>query len=135
MTEELPRYVAGTCTLIEQDHAAATSARPLEKADGRIDWSKSAPRVHDHVRGMSPWPGAHTTLRERNVKVEATRVIERTGTRGAPGTAVMVDKSRVVVACGEGSLELVTVKPEGKRAMAAAEWAVGRGIGEGDVLV
>src|SRR5262249_18612075 len=134
VTEELPRYVAGECTLTEQDHAGATSARPLEKSDGRIDWSRSAPRVHDHVRGMSPWPGAHTTLKGRNVKVETARVIERAGSRGAPGTAVLVDKSRVVVACGEGAVELVMVKPEGKRAMAGAEWAQGRGIGEGDVL-
>ena len=134
VTQHLPRYVAGACTLTEQDHGAATAARPLEKSDGRIDWSKSAPKVHDHVRGMSPWPGAHTSLRGRNLKVVATRVVERTGSRGAAGTAVMVDKSRVVVACGEGVVELVTVKPEGKRAMAASEWAQGRGIGEGDVL-
>jgi methionyl-tRNA formyltransferase len=132
--EHLPRYVAGTCTLTEQDHSAATAARPLEKSDGRIDWSKSATRVHDHVRGMSPWPGAHTTLRDRIVKVEATRVMERSGSRAAAGTAVMVDKSRVVVACGEGAVELVTVKPEGKRAMAASDWAQGRGIAEGDAL-
>jgi methionyl-tRNA formyltransferase len=132
--EHLPRYVAGECVLTDQDHAAATAARPLEKGDGRIDWSKSASRVHDHVRGMSPWPGAHTTLRARNVKVESTRVLERSGSRGAPGTAVLVDKTRVVVACGEGAIQLVTVKPEGKRAMAAAEWALGRGISEGDRL-
>jgi methionyl-tRNA formyltransferase len=135
VTEYLPRYIAGACTLTEQDHAAATAARPLEKTDGRIDWSKSAARVHDHVRGMNPWPGAHTTLRGRMLKVDSTRVVEREGSRAVPGTAVMVDKSRVVVACGEGALELVTVKPEGKRAMAAAEWAQGRGIAEGDLMV
>ncbi len=83
---------------------------------------------------MSPWPGAFTTLKGRTVKVEATRIVERTGARAAAGTAVLVDKSRVLVACGAGLIELVTVKPEGKRAMTAAEWAQGRGIAEGDVL-
>jgi methionyl-tRNA formyltransferase len=130
----LPSYVAGGCTLEEQDHARATAAPPLDKADGLIAWSKGASEVHDHVRGMSPWPGAYTTLRARTVKVEATRTLEREGARAPAGTAVLVDKSRVVVACGQGTLELLTVKPEGKRAMRASEWAQGRGIAEGDVL-
>jgi methionyl-tRNA formyltransferase len=132
--EWLPRYAAGGCRLEEQDHARATAAPPLEKSDGTIAWSGRAREVHDHVRGMSPWPGAFTVLRGRTVKVEATRVIEPAGTRAPRGTAIMVDKSRVLVACGEGLVELVTVKPEGKRAMTAAEWAQGRGIAEGDVL-
>jgi methionyl-tRNA formyltransferase len=134
VTEWLPRYVAGRCRLEDQDHALATAAPPLDKSDGKIPWAKSAAQVHDHVRGMSPWPGAYSTLRGRTLKVEATRVVERRGTRAAPGTAVLVDKSRVVVACGEGTVELLTVKPQGKRAMKGAEWAQGRGIAEGDVL-
>jgi methionyl-tRNA formyltransferase len=131
----LPRYVAEECKLEDQDGARATSAPPLEKTDGLVPWSKGAPRVHDHVRGMSPWPGAYSTLRGRTVKVETTRIVERDGVRGPAGTAVFVDKSRVLVACGEGTVEILTVKPEGKRAMKATEWAQGRGITEGDVLV
>jgi methionyl-tRNA formyltransferase len=134
VTEWLPRYVEGACTLEEQDHGRATAAPPLDKANGLVAWSKSAPRVHDHVRGMSPWPGAFTILRGRTVKIESTTTVEREGVRAAPGTAVLVDKSRVLVACGEGTIELVTVKPEGKRSMRASEWAQGRGIAEGDVL-
>jgi methionyl-tRNA formyltransferase len=137
VVEWLPRYVGrapGGITLEEQDGALATAARPLEKSDGLIPWSRSAQRVHDHVRGMSPWPGAYSTLRGRTVKVEATRIVEREGSRGTAGAAVLVDKSRVLVACGQGTVELLTVKPEGKRAMTAAEWAQGRGIVEGDLL-
>jgi methionyl-tRNA formyltransferase len=51
-----------------------------------------------------------------------------------PGEVVLADKSRLLVACGEGTLELETVQPEGKRAMRAAEWLMGRGIAEGDTL-
>jgi methionyl-tRNA formyltransferase len=130
----LPRYVAGQCALEPQDDARATTAPMLEKAHGRIDWSKRARAVHDHVRGMSPWPGAWTQAKGRVVKVHATQVVdaERAGSR--PGEVLVADKSRVLVACGAGAVELVTVQPEGKRAMRGVDWGLGRGVAEGDVL-
>jgi methionyl-tRNA formyltransferase len=135
----LPKYVAGEYSLGPQDEAGKTMAPPLTKEDGRIDWSKAARPVHDHVRAMNPWPGAFTTARGRTVKVHATRVL---GDRmfvgvpaaASPGAVMVADKSRVLVACGEGFVELVTVQPESKRAMRASEWAGGRGVAEGDVL-
>ncbi len=141
--EWLGRYVAGACVLEPQDDAAATAAPMLEKENGRIDWTLDDRRVHDHVRGMSPWPGAFTTVRSRPVKVLATRVIVREPSDApraspqsgaAPGQVVLADKSRVLVACGNGPLQLVTVQPEGKRAMRASEWFMGRGVAEGDKL-
>jgi methionyl-tRNA formyltransferase len=133
--EGLPRFVAGACHLEPQDEARATTAPILEKQHGQVDWKGAAQTVHDHVRGMSPWPGAFSLLRERTVKIHATRVIERDGARGRPGEVVLADKSRVLVACGEGTVEIVTVQPEGKRAMHASAWAMGRGIVEGDTLL
>jgi methionyl-tRNA formyltransferase len=65
----LPPYLAGGVTPVPQDDAHATVARMLGKDDGRIDWSLPATRVHDHVRGMSPWPGAFTRARGKTVKV------------------------------------------------------------------
>ncbi|HEX8795137.1 MAG TPA: methionyl-tRNA formyltransferase [Polyangiaceae bacterium] len=132
--EWLPRYLAGGLTLEPQDHANATMAPVLDKAHGRIDWSKTARQVHDHVRGMSPWPGAHTTARGKTLKVHATRVLEGARAEAPAGTVILADKSRVLVACGEGTLELASVQPEGKRAMKGSEWAMGRGVAEGDVL-
>jgi methionyl-tRNA formyltransferase len=133
----LPAYLAGNVTLVPQDHASATVAPMLGKDDGRMDWSKPAARVHDHVRGMSPWPGAFTRARGRTVKVHATRAlgpVEHVGSPPSPGQVVVADKSRVLVACGEGCVELASVQPEGKRAMAGAEWAMGRGVTEGEIL-
>jgi methionyl-tRNA formyltransferase len=130
----LPRYVTGACVLEAQDHASATMAPMLEKEHGRIDWAKSARRVHDHVRGMSPWPGAFTTARGRTLKVHATRVVDGAAPGAVPGQVVVADKSRILVACGEGCVELARVQPDGKRAMTGAEWVNGRGIAEGDVL-
>ena len=130
----LPAYVAGGCVLEPQDDARATLAPVLEKAHGRVDWSKSARQVHDHVRGMSPWPGAFTTLREKTVKVHAAGVVEGAAAGAPPGKVLLADKTRVVVACGEGCVELGDVQPEGKRPMSAAQWAMGRGVSGGDVL-
>jgi methionyl-tRNA formyltransferase len=130
----LPRFVGGECDLMAQDDAEATLAPMLQKDHGRIDWGKPAQTVHDHVRGMNPWPGAFTVLRERTVKVHATRVVEREGARGRSGEVVLADKSRVLVACGAGTVQIETVQPEGKRVMRAAEWVMGRAVAERDVL-
>jgi methionyl-tRNA formyltransferase len=132
--EWLPKYVAGACVLEPQDDARATLAPMLEKDSGRIDWTARAQQIHDHVRGMSPWPGAFTTARGRSVKVRATQVVAGERPPAQAGEVVIADKSRVVVACAEGSVELVTVQPEGKRAMRASEWAMGRGVAEGELL-
>jgi methionyl-tRNA formyltransferase len=72
----LPKYVAGGYTPVTQDHAKATHASMLEKEMGRIDFAKPARAVHDHVRGMTPWPGAFTASRGKTLKVHATRVTD-----------------------------------------------------------
>lgn len=133
----LPKYVAGGYTPVPQDHAKATTAPMLAKEQGRIDFGKPARAVHDHVRGMMPWPGAFTTARGKTLKVHATRVTDVPGgapSRPSPGTVVLADKARVVVACGERAVELAKVQLEGKKAIAAGDWFLGRGVAEGDVL-
>lgn len=130
----LPRYVSGGYTPVPQDEAQATMAPMLKKEDGRVDFSKPARVVHDHVRGMAPWPGAFTTARGKTLKVHETRVTDVPAEGRAPGTVVLADKSRVIVACGERGLELVRVQLEGKKAVRAGDWFLGRGIAEGDRL-
>jgi methionyl-tRNA formyltransferase len=110
----------------------------LKKEDGAIDFTKSAREVHDHVRGMSPWPGAFTHLGGRVVKVHATARTSAVPPAGAaPGEVVLADKARVVVACGAaggGAIELARVQLEGKKAIRAPEWVAGRGVKPGDRL-
>ncbi len=130
----LPTYVAGGYTAIAQDHAKATMAPMLKKEDGRIDFTKPARAVHDHVRGMTPWPGASTTARGKTVKVHTTRVTDVPQGKAQPGTVVFADKTRVVVACGERGVELARIQLEGKKPITAGDWFVGRGIAEGDRL-
>lgn len=134
----LPKYVAGTYAPIAQDHARATMAPILAKSDGKVDWSRPARQIHDHVRGMTPWPGAFTTSRGKLLKLHETRVVDlprgAEPTKAAPGTVVLADKSRVVVACGERAIELLRVQLEGKKAVGAGDWFLGRGVAEGDTL-
>jgi methionyl-tRNA formyltransferase len=132
--EWLPRYLAGDVTLEPQDGALATMAPMLEKEMGRVDWGKTAQQVHNHVRGMSPWPGASTLCRGKVVKVHATRVVDGERVGDKPGLVIVADKSRVLVACGKGCVELSSVQLEGKKAMKGSDWAMGRGVVEGDVL-
>jgi methionyl-tRNA formyltransferase len=129
----LPKYVAGGYTPIKQDSARATTAPMLKKEDGKIDFSCAARTVHDHVRGMQPWPGAFTMSRGKMLKVLETHVTD-VPRKAEPGTVVFADKTRVIVACGERGVALARVQLEGKKAVSATEWFVGRGVVEGDRL-
>ena len=138
----IPRYIAGDYLPTKQDDARATLAPLLKKEDGRVDFWQAARAVHDHVRGMSPWPGAFTRAAGKLLKVRATRPSDARPRPGArPGEVLIADKSRLVVACGAGddggareAVELTSVQPEGKKPMRAVEWVMGRGVKEGDVL-
>ncbi len=127
---DLARAVAGELAAMPQDETRATHARMLDKADGRIDFGGSAKKVHDHVRGMTPWPGAFTDLGGKLFKVLETRVAE--GPAGAaPGTVVVASKGRLEIACGEGRVALVRGQLEGKKALGAQELVAGRTLAEG----
>lgn len=129
----LPKYVAGGYTPEAQNDSDMTLAPMLKKEDGRIDFNGAVRRVHDHVRGMSPWPGAFTSLGGKTLKVHATKPTDLAATQPA-GTIVLADKARVLVACSDGVIELVTLQLEGKKAVRASDLVMGRAIKEGDRL-
>jgi methionyl-tRNA formyltransferase len=84
---------------------------------------------------MSPWPGAFTRSHGKTLKVHRTRAHRSAQARGGqPGEVLIADKTGVVVGCGEGCVELVSVQLEGKRAVSGADWALGRGVSVGEVL-
>ena len=131
--EELAEVVLGRRAPTPQDHARATLAPLLKKEDGAIDWAQPASVLHDHVRGMSPWPGAYTRIDgARVLKVHRTRLFDgvvSSGAARAPGIVLVADKHHVLVACGPSgaqTLELLEAQPEGKKILAARELAAGR---------
>lgn len=119
-----------TLTPVKQDDAAHTYAPMLTKADCRIDFSKTAREVFNHIRGLSPFPGAFTVLDGKVLKVYASTVVEGSGT---PGT--VIDNTGLTVACGEGAVRLTTIKPEGKKAMLDTQYLNGHPIKIGSLFL
>ncbi len=130
----VPKYISGGYAPVAQDDAAASLAPMLKKEDGRIDWSKSAQAVHDHVRGMSPWPGAFTHAQGKPVKIHQTSVVRGIEPQAKSGEVLFADKSRLIIATGSGAVEVLSIQLEGKKAVRGVDWVMGRGIAIGDVL-
>ncbi|PZQ80360.1 MAG: methionyl-tRNA formyltransferase, partial [Ancylobacter novellus] len=96
-----------------QPDEGVTYAAKIEKSETRIDWSKPAKQVHDHIRGLSPFPGAWFDL--AGVRVKVLRSTLGLGA-GKPGEVL---DDRLTVACGEGAVRLIEVQKAGSRALAA----------------
>jgi methionyl-tRNA formyltransferase len=132
LREQLARYVAGDLAPQPQDEGAVTMAPLLKKEHGRIDWNKSARTVHNQIRGMNPWPGAHTVLGERRIKVHRT-VASTLDPEGAPpGQVIALDPEGILVACAEGTLEIQELQESGRKRVDARSFASGRGVAVGD---
>jgi len=131
---ELPRYVAGEITPQAQEDSAATMAPLLKKAHGLIDWNKSSQAVHNQIRGMNPWPGAHTVLGERRIKVHRTVASTLDPEGATPGQVIALDPEGILVACAEGTLEIQELQESGRKRVDARAFASGRGVAVGDVF-
>ncbi|MBK8252941.1 MAG: methionyl-tRNA formyltransferase [Polyangiaceae bacterium] len=130
---DMLRVVSGELTAQPQDSSLATTARILQKEDGKIDWSRPAPAVHNHIRAMTSWPGAFTHLGGKLFKVLASSP-GKSGLSGAPGTVVMADKRGIEVVCGDGTLAVLRGQLEGKKALSATELISGRAVQVGAVF-
>jgi methionyl-tRNA formyltransferase len=132
--EDLPRAVDGRLLAVPQDAARATLAPPLTREHGRIDWGHSARRIADQVRGLSPRPGAWTTLGGRTLKVLSARSGPPGQGAHAPGTVVRADQAGLWIATAGGTLDLLRGQLEGRKAMSAADLLNGRALRLGDAL-
>ena len=124
LAETLPRWVAGEITPQPQDHSRATLAPKLDKADGRLDWSRPAVELDRRVRAFSPWPGTFTAWNGKLLRILSVQATARQ-TQGSPGLVVK-DAEGIGVLTGDGVLRLVSVQLEGKRAMRAEDFARGQ---------
>jgi len=121
---------AGTVETRPQDDEKATPAPKIHDEDGEIPWDASAEAVHNHVRGLSPYPGAWTLHDDTRLKLYRTRRAEGTG---APGTVLDAD-GRLLVACGTGAVEVVVLQQPGRQRLDAADFLNGYALSEGDRL-
>ncbi|HEX4488194.1 MAG TPA: methionyl-tRNA formyltransferase [Terriglobales bacterium] len=120
---------AGTLPARPQDDSEATLAPILQKEDGRIDFNLSAREIHNHLRGFQPWPGAFTIFRGKGLQVKSANLAKKI----LPAATMNVEDG-LVVGCGEGSLELLEVQPEGKKRMPAADFVRGYRPENGETL-
>lgn len=129
---ELPRYVDGELTPHPQDDSLATMAPLLSKAHGRINWSQSAEAVHNQIRGMNPWPGAHTRLDGRHIKVHRALPSTLDPEGAEPGQVTVLDPEGILVACAGGTLEIQELQESGRKRVDARAFISGRRIALGD---
>lgn len=126
---------AGTITPVPQDHSLATHTAKILKEDCEIDFSKDCDTVHDLVRGLSPIPLSFThTPDGKLLKVIKSEICERESENAECGKVLSLDNGRIRVACARGSVNILTVLPEGKGRMSAADFIRGRKINIGDIL-
>jgi methionyl-tRNA formyltransferase len=121
MSETIKRLKEGSLTAIPQDASKATFARKIDPAERRIDWTLPAEIVDRRIRGLSPAHAAYTFFRGSRTQILRSETSAGTCS-DAPGTVVSGD---LEVATGNGRLRILEVRPEGKDAMKAADWARG----------
>jgi len=125
MARALAALVRGTLRFTPQSEAGVTYAAKIGNEETRIDWAKPWSEVHNHIRGLSPFPGAWFEL--DGVRVKALRSTRAEGA-GAPGTAL---DDRLTIACGEGAVRLTQVQRAGKQPMSAEEFLRGTPVKSG----
>lgn len=126
---------AGNITPVPQDYSLATHTAKILKEDCKIDFSKDCDTVHDLVRGLSPIPLSFThTPDGKLLKVVKSEICERESENEEYGKVLSLDNGRIRVACASGSVNILTVLPEGKGRMSAADFIRGRKINIGDIL-
>ena len=119
LSKTLRRFEAGDVPATPQDEAAVSYAPMLDKSMCPIDWNKTAQQVHDHVRGLHPWPVATAELGGTWFKIHSTAIVEGSG---APGSVLGLTKTGLRVACGEGAVEIRILQAEGGKRMAAPDY-------------
>ena len=125
MLRALAAAERGSLTLTPQPDKGVTYAEKISKNETRIDWSKPCKQVHDHIRGLSPFPGAWFEI--DGARVKALRSMKGEGS-GAAGT-VLDDK--LTIACGAGAVRLTQVQRAGKQPMSADEFLRGTPVKSG----
>jgi methionyl-tRNA formyltransferase len=119
LSKTLTRFVQGQVEAVPQNPEEVSYAPMLDKTMCPIDFSKTAQQVHNQVRGLHPWPVATMELQGKKFKVHETRVTEGVG---RPGEILGMTKTGLLIACGEGAVEIRSLQAEGGKRMAAPDY-------------
>ena len=133
MVRALGALERGTLTLTPQPEAGVEYAAKISKDETRIDWSKPRRQVHDHIRGLSPFPGAWFEIAGEGGKPVRVKVLRTTRGEGSgrPGTAL---DGKLTIACGDGAVRILQLQRAGGKAMTAEEFLRGTPLPAGTRL-
>jgi methionyl-tRNA formyltransferase len=122
MVEALAAIARGTLACTPQPEEGVAYAAKIDKGETAIDFRRPAREVHNHVRGLSPFPGAWIPAGEKGerIKVLRTRLVAESGAAGSGPPGTVLD-AELTVACGEGAVQLLELQRAGKRPMPSAE--------------
>lgn len=139
MVEALAKLEAGTLGFTPQPEDGALYAKKIDKAETRVDWSRPAREVHNHIRGLSPFPGAWcefgTGAKPERLKLLRSTLAKGGGAQvaGSAGPGTVLD-DELTIACGTGAVRLVEVQRAGSRAVSAGEFVRGSRLAAGAKL-
>lgn len=117
-----------------QDESKATPARKVFSSEARVPWDKSAGIVHNHIRGMSPTPGAYSMHGSDRIKFYRSRIYSAVSDAGVLPGQILESSEKLVVACGAGSVEIVELQSEGRRRLVVRDFLAGHALHTGEVL-
>ena len=121
LSKTLTDIEKGAATATAQDPEKVSFAPMLDKTMCPIDWNKTVQQIHNHVRGMNPWPVATTQIQDKRFKIYATAMTDKK-TEAAPGTVLGLTKTGLEIACGDGVIEIRVLQAEGGKRMAAPDY-------------
>lgn len=107
----------------KQDDSQSCYANMLNKEMSKIDFTKSAQEIHNQVRGLNSWPSASAIFNGKRIKIHRTLIAEKNTVHSCAGEVISLNP--LTVACGEGSLEILELQPEGKKKMTASAFLNG----------
>jgi methionyl-tRNA formyltransferase len=129
MVRALAALERGSLVLTPQPDAGMTYAAKLTNGDAQVDWALPAGRVHDLIRGLSPFPGAWATI-DLGRGPERVKLLRSARGEGAGPPGTLLDEAGTV-ACGAGAVRLLQVQRAGKGVMAFADFARGARLAPG----
>lgn len=135
LLEVVDRLADGPVDEVPQDDSAATYAPRIRKEEGLIDWSQPARAIHNHIRGLTPWPRAYTTGPHGRLIVHRSRLGSATTPDVPPGTILTASPQEgLTVATGDGTLALLILQSDGGRALDAVAFLSGHPLPPGTRL-
>ena len=131
----LQKVEDGSITHTKQAQEKSSYAKMLDKAMGRVDWSRGAEEIERLIRGLNPWPSAYASYKGKTLKFwDADVVIQKEERKGRPGEIVSVEEDRFLVQTGNGLLAVYELQLEGKKRMPTDAFLRGYPVKAGETL-